>query len=73
MVSYCPRHAQYRQIDKDTDNRHHQSADGSGGQREPERGLLAYHERHETEDGRHHRQEDGNDLHVPCLGIGPQR
>ena len=48
---YRPRHTQYRKINKDTYNRHHQSAYCSGSQREPERSLIAYHERHETEYG----------------------
>lgn len=73
ITFYNSRHAQYRQIDKDTYYRHHQSAYCSGSQREPERSLVTYHERHEAENGRHHCQEDWNDLHIPCLGIGPQR
>lgn len=60
-----------RQKDEDADDGHHQTANRTCRQREPEAFLArADHERNEAEDGGDHRQEDGDNLRVPRLDEG---
>ena len=55
----------------DGDDRHDQSADGAGGQWEPEALFLgADQERDETKHCGYNGEEDGDDLRVPGLQVG---
>ena len=65
-----PSRTEDRQIEENAYDRHGQSADGACRQREPERGLLAYQEGDEAQDSGDYGQEDGDDFHIPCFGVG---
>ena len=63
-----------RQENEDSQYRHDQTSNRPGCQREPE-GFLpcTYHERDEPQDSRNHRQEDRNNLDIPCFHKGTDR
>lgn len=60
-----------RQEKEDTDDGHHQSANGTRRQWKPESFLvLTYHERDKSQNGRNYREENRNDLRIPRLDVG---
>lgn len=60
-----------RQEKEDTDDGHHQSANGTRRQWKPESLLvLTYHERDKSQNGRNYREENRNDLRIPRLDVG---
>ena len=59
---------------EDSHNGHHQAPDSTCRQREPERFLArTHHERDKAQNGRYHRQEDGDNLGIPCLDESTDR